>query len=97
MDLPTGLRSNGSLEQFPNPFHEPVGFYCATYDGRAFDECFQCGQAMCEDSGDYMEDVDVLPDGCSPHPDPTRITLCEECSVWWTYGELFEDDEEEEY
>lgn len=43
-----------------------------------------------------MEDVDLLPDGQSPNPDPTSITLCEDCLMWWNmWGSLYEDDEED--
>lgn len=61
-------------------------------DVRAFDQCFMCGLAMCEEC-DYMEDVDLEPDGQSPHPDPTTITLCNDCLMWWNMGDIFEDED----
>lgn len=81
MALPTGLPSgNGSLSTLK--------------DGRAFDQCFVCGLAMCEEC-DYMEDVDMEADEGAPSPDPRTVTMCEDCIMWWQMGDPFEDYEED--
>lgn len=66
-------------------------------DGRAFDQCFCCGLAMCEDGGDYVEWQCFEADGDhGTDPDPVWVTLCEDCaSLDWL--DLFPFEEDEDY
>lgn len=64
-------------------------------DGSAFDQCFCCGLAMCEDAGDYVEWTYF--EAFGDHgvaPDPVYASLCEDCAVedWW--DAMYEEDED---
>ena len=64
-------------------------------DGRAFDQCFCCGLAMCEDAGDYVEWTEFLPDGDhGVAPDPVCVSVCEDCAGIWYDSSWYEEDED---
>lgn len=61
--------------------------------GRAFDQCFVCGDPMCEDGGDYVEEREFLPTDFGPDPDPHWVVVCEECSCALCWDELYEEED----